>query len=199
MKAISLKQPFANFILFGWKTLETRTWNINYRGPLLICASQAIHNGDCMLDGKEFECLDVIEQWWRMEIPFHLGKALCVVDITDCREMSADDETAACCKIYPKAKVWQLENLRPVAPFSVKGQLNLFEVDETKIVYPDHQPVLRDLFTPNMVRRCRQCGCTDDDCSGCIERTGQPCHWVEGDLCSACAPPQQSVPSWTSL
>lgn len=33
---------------------------------------------------------------------------------------------------------------------------------------------------------CRECGCTDDDCSGCIERTGEPCSWVEPDLCSAC-------------
>ena len=33
---------------------------------------------------------------------------------------------------------------------------------------------------------CRVCGCTDDDCSGCIERTGHPCSWVEEDLCSAC-------------
>jgi hypothetical protein len=38
-----------------------------------------------------------------------------------------------------------------------------------------------------IVRRCRVCGCTDLDCSGCIERTGEPCHWVEYDLCSACA------------
>jgi hypothetical protein len=36
------------------------------------------------------------------------------------------------------------------------------------------------------VRRCRVCGCTEDDCSQCIEKTGTPCHWVEGDLCSAC-------------
>lgn len=33
---------------------------------------------------------------------------------------------------------------------------------------------------------CRVCGCTDLDCSGCIERTGQACYWVEEDLCSAC-------------
>ena len=37
------------------------------------------------------------------------------------------------------------------------------------------------------VNRCRVCGCTDDDCSGCFMRTGEPCHWVEDDLCSACA------------
>ena len=36
-------------------------------------------------------------------------------------------------------------------------------------------------------QKCRVCGCTDDDCSGCIERTGQPCYWAEPDLCSACA------------
>jgi len=35
-------------------------------------------------------------------------------------------------------------------------------------------------------RACRVCGCTDHDCSQCVEKTGEPCHWVEEDLCSAC-------------
>lgn len=39
---------------------------------------------------------------------------------------------------------------------------------------------------PVQVRRCRLCGCTDANCDGCVERTGAPCWWVEGDLCSAC-------------
>ena len=34
---------------------------------------------------------------------------------------------------------------------------------------------------------CHQCGCTDLDCTGCIEKTGAPCHWVAENLCSACA------------
>jgi hypothetical protein len=38
------------------------------------------------------------------------------------------------------------------------------------------------------VRRCRECGCTDEDCSQCVARTGRPCTWVEPDLCSACKP-----------
>lgn len=33
---------------------------------------------------------------------------------------------------------------------------------------------------------CRECGCTDDDCSQCIEATGYPCRWLEPDLCSRC-------------
>jgi hypothetical protein len=35
-------------------------------------------------------------------------------------------------------------------------------------------------------KKCRVCGCTDLDCTQCVQRTGQPCHWVESDLCSAC-------------
>lgn len=35
-------------------------------------------------------------------------------------------------------------------------------------------------------RKCRICGCTDEDCRQCIEKTGFACHWVEEDLCSAC-------------
>jgi PRTRC genetic system ParB family protein len=34
---------------------------------------------------------------------------------------------------------------------------------------------------------CRVCGCTEDDCSECIEVTVHPCHWSEPDLCSRCA------------
>lgn len=33
---------------------------------------------------------------------------------------------------------------------------------------------------------CSICGCTKEDCRGCIERTGRPCSWVRKGLCSAC-------------
>ena len=36
------------------------------------------------------------------------------------------------------------------------------------------------------VRTCRICGCTDNDCRQCIAKTGEPCSWIEKDLCSAC-------------
>ena len=40
MKALSVKEPWASLIRSGKKTIETRTWNTNYRGKLLICTSQ---------------------------------------------------------------------------------------------------------------------------------------------------------------
>jgi hypothetical protein len=38
-----------------------------------------------------------------------------------------------------------------------------------------------------LTQRCRVCGCTDGDCEQCVAKTGKPCHWIERDLCSACA------------
>ena len=40
MKALSIMQPWAWLIVNGWKDLENRTWQTNYRGPLLIHASK---------------------------------------------------------------------------------------------------------------------------------------------------------------
>ncbi len=39
MKAISLLQPWATLVVIGSKKYETRSWNTQYRGPLLIHAS----------------------------------------------------------------------------------------------------------------------------------------------------------------
>ena len=35
-------------------------------------------------------------------------------------------------------------------------------------------------------RKCRVCACTEENCQGCVERTGAPCKWAEPDLCTAC-------------
>ena len=48
------------------------------------------------------------------------------------------------------------------------------------------ESVKRDFLRMYGIRFCRECGCTDDDCRQCIIKTGEPCHWVDLDLCSAC-------------
>jgi hypothetical protein len=42
------------------------------------------------------------------------------------------------------------------------------------------------IYSASRVRWCRVCRCTDADCSQCVAKTGEPCTWVEADLCSAC-------------
>lgn len=44
MKAISILQPWATLVASGFKHFETRSWNIKYRGELLIHASAKWNN-----------------------------------------------------------------------------------------------------------------------------------------------------------
>lgn len=40
MKALTLHQPWASLIALGYKTIETRSWRTNYRGPIAIHAAK---------------------------------------------------------------------------------------------------------------------------------------------------------------
>lgn len=103
-KAISLKQPWANLVLSGKKTIETRKWNTKYRNDLVICSSQKPK-----IDPA--------------------GYALCIAEVYDVRPMRKKDEKAAWCKVYPKAHSWFLRNIRPInPPIPVKGQLGIFNL-----------------------------------------------------------------------
>lgn len=105
MKAISLKQPWANLVASGKKTIETRKWSTKYRGDLVICSSQ----------NPKIE-------------PY--GKALCIVELYDVRPMTKKDEKKACIKVYPGAYAWLLRNLRLIdPPTPVKGSLGIFNLN----------------------------------------------------------------------
>lgn len=53
MKALSFRQPWAELILQGRKTLDLRTWQTHYRGPLAIHASQTVEAAACRAHGLE--------------------------------------------------------------------------------------------------------------------------------------------------
>jgi|GEM_PF-4782394 len=48
--------------------------------------------------------------------------------------------------------------------------------------------ISQGIAPPGHDRVCRVCGCTDANCAQCVLKTGEPCFWVEPDLCSACVP-----------
>lgn len=104
MKAISIKQPWANRIISGQKTIETRFWRTDYRGKLLIVSSKRPKS-----------------EW--------AGCALGYVSLVDCRPMTPQDEVAAMCECLPGLYAWMLENVVAIAaPCPVRGQLRLYEV-----------------------------------------------------------------------
>ena len=47
MKCLSLKQPFADLLALGEKTVELRKWNTKFRGEFLIHASKNIDGASC--------------------------------------------------------------------------------------------------------------------------------------------------------
>lgn len=115
MKALCVKQPWAKLIAEGKKTIETRTWLTKYRGPLVIVSSKTPDYDALAHFGiKKEDCL--------------YGVAVCVSNLVDCREMNFSDETSACCDVYDGAFSWFLEDVKPIAPLSIKGQLGLFDV-----------------------------------------------------------------------
>lgn len=69
------------------------------------------------------------------------------------------------------------------------------ELEETSVPAAVQWPQFM-ILDGDAPQQCRVCGCTDDDCSLCVERTGAPCSWVAEDLCSACAP-AAAAPSTT--
>lgn len=120
MKALSMTPPFGQLIRDGEKTIETRTWSTKDRGPVLFC---------CAKQPKSLEA----------------GMALCVAELVAVRPMQAEDVVDACWGMWPDDPElsswlpgrfsWELENVRPVQPFPIKGHLGFFEVDDLLINY----------------------------------------------------------------
>jgi hypothetical protein len=120
MKGISIKQPWAGFIALGLKTIETRVWSNDYRGPLLICASMNV-------DDQAFDESDPAMCHW-------LGYALAIVELVDIHFMTRLDEEKAMCLRYPRANSFVLDNLYKFdEPMRAKGALYLWDVDDTRV------------------------------------------------------------------
>lgn len=131
MKAFSIKQPYANKILTGLKTIELRSWQTTYRGDLLICTSRAP-----ALFLKKLQEVDrdgrnkVVDKEYGDEDYMYFGKALFVVELYDVAPMKKKDEVDADAIFSKDLFSWHLRNVRPIKPFDVKGKLGFFDVDE---------------------------------------------------------------------
>jgi hypothetical protein len=131
MKALSVKQPYANRILAGNKVIELRRWQTSYRGDLLICTRRTPADFLKKLplidsDGRyKVEDLDNETEDW-----VYFGKALCLVDLYEINPMIFRDELDTYTPKPENPFIWFLRNARPIKPFDVKCKPGLFEVNE---------------------------------------------------------------------
>jgi len=124
MKALSVRQPFAELILQGRKRIELRSWNTKFRGEFCIHAAKAVYKGMEACTGVD--CSNVP----RGAI---VGKAT-IVAVKEYDSISEynQDRNKHCSTNYFKGKKiygFVLESVKRVKPVPCKGRLNFFEVE----------------------------------------------------------------------
>jgi predicted transcriptional regulator len=58
LKCLSLRQPYAELLVSGKKTIELRKWNTNFRGKFLIHASKNVNKEKCKSLGIDYNKLN---------------------------------------------------------------------------------------------------------------------------------------------
>lgn len=116
MKALSLKQPYAELILQGRKTIELRKWNTNFRGTFLIHASK---NPD----------MKAMEKHGFTTLP--VGGIVGQATLTDVKKYLSSEEHSQDRSKHLASEEWGaygfiLENPKRVTFMPCKGKLNFW-------------------------------------------------------------------------
>lgn len=101
MKAISLWQPWASLVVLGSKTIETRHWSTNYRGPLLIHAAKRLNRQEMWAYQQDQQFMSAFHKMGKdanlFQLPF--GAIVGMVDLVDCRPSESFRESM-------REKIW---------------------------------------------------------------------------------------------
>ncbi len=124
MKALSFHQPRTEQIIRGDKIVDIRTWQVQYRGPLVVHASSKRRDARCRLLGFDPDALDY-------------GALIGTVELTEI--VPLDEATYESLRgehlldtPFPGSPcyAWRLANHRRFdAPIPYRGRMRLFEVD----------------------------------------------------------------------
>lgn len=119
--ALSVRQPWANLLVWGLKTIEVRRWSTNYRGTLLIHASKKVDD----LGIKRFPMNNQA-----------LGAIVGQVDLIDVKPFTLDmwldlaDSHLDLGTYSPGLFAWFVTNPIPFdEPIPYQGKTGLFRVD----------------------------------------------------------------------
>ncbi len=120
MKALSLKQPFAELVVSGRKKIELRKWNTNFRGEFLVHASKNP-------DKKS------MEKFGFKELPTGciVGKAF----LKEVKHYESKEEFEKDKDLHLASEEWGsygfvLENAQRMKEIPCKGKLNFWEYSE---------------------------------------------------------------------
>lgn len=119
MKALSLKQPWAELILQGKKRIELRKWNTKFCGEFLIHASKKPDENAMRKFGfKDLSC------------GFIVGKA----ELVNVKKYENDKEFVKDKNLHLATRKWGnfgfiLKNVQRIKPIPAKGNLGFWEFE----------------------------------------------------------------------
>jgi hypothetical protein len=114
MKALTIRQPWADAIAHGSKRTENRTWTTRYRGPILIHAGIAEDRQTILPIGQNTA---------RADWPDYRGAIIATAELVDVHV------AAACCTPWGERDVyhWTLANVHALPePVLTKGRQQLW-------------------------------------------------------------------------
>jgi hypothetical protein len=117
MKALSLKQPFAELVVSGKKTIELRNWNTKFRGKFLVHSSKTPDK-------------DAMKKFGFEELPcgFIVGSA----ELVDVKKYENDLEHSKDKNKHLADTSWGkygfvLKNAKRIKPIEAKGKLGFWD------------------------------------------------------------------------
>lgn len=142
MKAITLHQPWASLIAAGFKTVETRSWPTNVRGPIAIHAGKKAADSGiqdvkdalppaAIYPDQPNRILDYIfnERWV-------LGAIVAIADVRDCRRMDAEwidalDPVEQALGDHKADRYgWILGDVQRIEPVACRGSQGIWDVPD---------------------------------------------------------------------
>jgi hypothetical protein len=124
--ALSWKQPYAELMLKG--KIETRTWNTNYRGWVLICASKQPYFTEQLRRISGGKQLVRMGDFLAKINPGFEGKAIAIGRLVDCRPMRKEDEDKCFVQFFPDLFCHVYEDVQAIEPIPWKGKQGWSEV-----------------------------------------------------------------------
>lgn len=120
IRALTIRQPWAELILRGRKPFEVRSWPTKYRGPLAIHAGSKVDAADARQLGLNPEKLTT-------------GSFVGFAELVDVRPHTREDarllkRRRAGLRWVSKHVSWVLKRPQRISPVKANGQLGLFKI-----------------------------------------------------------------------
>jgi hypothetical protein len=131
MKALSIRQPWAELIVQGKKEIEIRSWNTKFRGYFLIHASG-------MADKNMIKAFEPYDRPLDMGSIIGYANLSGVVAYRNSEEFLRDRSRHLSIETKEKYPAYGfiLEDVHKIDPIKYNGKLGFFEVSELDVKFP---------------------------------------------------------------